>query len=72
MARFARMLGTLLENGVPLLSAMQIARSSSGHPLLEADLFFFAAFGVATAAAYWLAFFPTRRYRRWVEASATS
>ena len=38
--------------------------------LLQADLFIFAAFGLATAAAYWLAFFPTRGYKRWVEASA--
>jgi general secretion pathway protein F/type IV pilus assembly protein PilC len=35
VARFSRMLGTLLQNGVPLLAAMQIARDSAGTPLLE-------------------------------------
>ncbi len=35
VARFARMLGTLLGNGVPLLSAMQIARGAAGNLLLE-------------------------------------
>lgn len=33
-ARFARTLGTLLENGIPLLSALQIARDAAGHPSL--------------------------------------
>lgn len=33
-ARFARTLGTLIENGIPLLAAMQIARDAAGHPTL--------------------------------------
>ena len=40
------------------------------HWLLELDLFVFSAAGIATAAAYWLAFFPPGRYRRWLEAPA--
>ena len=35
VSRFARMLGTLLENGVPILAAMQIARDAAGHVLME-------------------------------------
>ncbi|MFM7052212.1 MAG: type II secretion system F family protein, partial [Planctomycetota bacterium] len=34
VARFARMLGTLLENGIPMLQALEIARSSAGNPVL--------------------------------------
>ena len=34
VARFARTLGTLLENGIPMLSAMQISRDAAGHPAL--------------------------------------
>jgi general secretion pathway protein F/type IV pilus assembly protein PilC len=34
VGRFARILGTLLENGIPLLPAMQISRDAVGHPLL--------------------------------------
>jgi general secretion pathway protein F/type IV pilus assembly protein PilC len=34
VARFARMLGTLLENGIPMLSALEIARESAGNPIL--------------------------------------
>ncbi len=34
VARFARTLGTLLENGVPLLPAMQVSRDAVGHPVL--------------------------------------
>jgi general secretion pathway protein F len=34
VARFARILGTLLENGIPLLTAMQISRDAAGHVLL--------------------------------------
>lgn len=33
--RFCRMLGTMLGNGIPMLSAMQIAREASGNVLLE-------------------------------------
>ena len=33
-ARFCRMLGTMLGNGVPVLSAMQIAREAAGNVLL--------------------------------------
>jgi general secretion pathway protein F/type IV pilus assembly protein PilC len=33
-ARFTRTLGTLLENGIPVLPAMQIARDAAGHPIL--------------------------------------
>lgn len=35
-ARFCRMLGTMLANGIPMLSAMQIARDSAGNVLMEA------------------------------------
>lgn len=35
VARFTRMLGTLLSNGIPMLSAMRISRDAAGHPLLE-------------------------------------
>ena len=34
VARFTRVLGTLLANGIPLLQAMQIARDAAGHPRL--------------------------------------
>lgn len=34
VARFTRILGTLLENGIPLLAAMQISRDAAGHVLL--------------------------------------
>jgi general secretion pathway protein F len=34
IARFTRILGTLLENGIPLLQAMQISRDAAGHVLL--------------------------------------
>jgi general secretion pathway protein F len=34
VARFARILGTLLGNGIPMLSAMQIARDAAGNVLL--------------------------------------
>lgn len=33
-ARFCRLLGTLLDNGVPMISSMQIAREASGHPVM--------------------------------------
>jgi general secretion pathway protein F len=33
-ARFTRTLGTLLENGIPVIAAMQIARDAAGHPTL--------------------------------------
>lgn len=35
VARFARMLGTLLENGIPMLQALEIARESAGNPVLS-------------------------------------
>lgn len=35
VARFTRMLGTLLSNGIPMLAAMRISRDAAGHPLLE-------------------------------------
>ena len=35
VARFTRMLGTLLGNGIPMLSAMRISRDAAGNPLLE-------------------------------------
>jgi general secretion pathway protein F len=38
VARFARLMGTLLENGIPLLSAMQISRDAVGHPILAEAL----------------------------------
>ena len=34
VARFARMLGTLLENGIPMLQALEIARDAAGNPIL--------------------------------------
>jgi len=34
-ARFCRMLGTLLTNGVPVLASMEIARESAGNVLME-------------------------------------
>ncbi|MDZ4756362.1 MAG: type II secretion system F family protein [Phycisphaerae bacterium] len=34
VARFARTLGTLLENNIPMLQAMQIARDAAGQPAL--------------------------------------
>lgn len=34
VGRFTRILGTLLENGIPMLQAMQIARDAAGHVLL--------------------------------------
>lgn len=34
VGRFARILGTLLENGIPMLQAMQISRGAAGHVLL--------------------------------------
>ena len=34
VGRFARILGTLLENGIPMLQAMQISRDAAGHILL--------------------------------------
>ncbi len=38
VARFTRILGTLLGNGVPMLAAMQISREAAGHPLLAAAI----------------------------------
>ena len=35
VGRFARILGTLLENGIPMLPAMQIGRDATGHILLQ-------------------------------------
>ncbi|MEE2908350.1 MAG: type II secretion system F family protein [Planctomycetota bacterium] len=35
VARFSRILGTLLDNGVPMLAAMEISREAAGNPLLE-------------------------------------
>ena len=35
VARFSRILGTLLDNGVPMLPAMEISRDAAGNPLLE-------------------------------------
>ena len=34
VARFTRMLGTLLQNGIPMINAMRISRSTTGNPLL--------------------------------------
>ncbi|MFO0961354.1 MAG: type II secretion system F family protein [Phycisphaerales bacterium] len=34
VARFTRVLGTLLGNGIPLIQAMTIAREAAGHPAL--------------------------------------
>ena len=34
VARFTRVLGTLLANGIPMLQAMTIARDAAGHPRL--------------------------------------
>ena len=38
VARFCRTLGTLLENGIPLLAAMQISRDAAGNDLLAAAI----------------------------------
>lgn len=38
VARFARMLGTLLENGIPMLQALEIARDSAGNPVLASAI----------------------------------
>jgi general secretion pathway protein F/type IV pilus assembly protein PilC len=38
VGRFARILGTLLENGIPMLQAMQISRGAAGHILLAAAI----------------------------------
>ncbi len=38
IARFARLFGTLLENGVPVLEAMQIARGAAGNPVLASAI----------------------------------
>lgn len=35
VARFTRILGTLLDNGIPMLTAMQIARDAAGHPVMS-------------------------------------
>lgn len=35
VARFARMLGTLLENGINMLAALQISKDATGHVLLS-------------------------------------
>lgn len=35
VARFCRILGTMLGNGIPLIQAMRISRDAAGHPLLE-------------------------------------
>lgn len=34
-ARFCRLLGTMLSNGIPMLAAMQIARDAAGNVLME-------------------------------------
>lgn len=34
VGRFTRILGTLLENGIPMLQAMQVSRDAAGHLLL--------------------------------------
>jgi general secretion pathway protein F/type IV pilus assembly protein PilC len=38
VARFTRIMGTLLGNGVPILGAMQISRDAAGHPVLAAAI----------------------------------
>jgi len=38
VARFARTLGTLLDNGIPILAALQIARDAAGLPALAAAI----------------------------------
>ena len=35
VARFTRILGTLLDNGIPIPTAMQIARDAAGHPVMS-------------------------------------
>lgn len=37
-ARFCRLLGTLLDNGVPMIGAMQIAREAAGHPVMASAI----------------------------------
>ncbi|MGE3109107.1 MAG: type II secretion system F family protein [Phycisphaerales bacterium] len=38
VARFCRILGTLLGNGIPMISAMQIARDAAGNRLMESAI----------------------------------
>ena len=38
VARFTRILGTLLENGVPMIQAMKISRDAAGHMLLAESI----------------------------------
>lgn len=52
---------------VCLLTSVPPLYMSADNPFLVLDLLVFAAAGVGTATAYWLAFFPPARYRRWVE-----
>jgi len=35
VARFCRILGTLLANGIPMLESLKISRESAGNPILE-------------------------------------
>ncbi|MCA9063258.1 MAG: type II secretion system F family protein [Planctomycetaceae bacterium] len=38
VARFTRMLGTLLKNGVPILNSLRIAKDASGNPVLASAI----------------------------------
>jgi general secretion pathway protein F/type IV pilus assembly protein PilC len=38
IARFCRILGTMLKNGVPLLQALSISKDATGSPLLSAHI----------------------------------
>ena len=50
-----------------LLASIPPRYFPAGDFAVDASLMLFAVGGVATASAYWLAFFPTAGYRRWAE-----
>ncbi len=45
---------------------MSTSRVRASLPLTVGVLVFASACGLFTAVAYWLTFFPTQRYTRWV------
>lgn len=54
-----------------LLTSVPPLYLGQGSRLAALDLMAFAAFGLATAGSYWLAFFPPEAYRRWIELRAS-
>ena len=55
-----------------LLTSVPPRYLTEGSPWAAVDMVAFALFGIATAGSYWLAFFPTRRYQRWVEGAPST